>query len=74
MDNTVFTIEILTAALALIGIVYSIIAVFQIIKKKRKREISFAKASNYILGFVDILPLLCTEKIFGQFNLKIIKN
>lgn len=57
MDNTVFTIEILTAALALIGIIYSIIAVIQIIKKKRKREISFAKISNYIVGFVAILPL-----------------
>jgi hypothetical protein len=42
MDNTVFTIEILTAALALIGIIYAIIAVIQIIKKKRKREISIA--------------------------------
>jgi putative ATP-binding cassette transporter len=57
MDNTVFTIEILTAALALIGIIYSIIAVVQIIKKKRKREISLAKISNYIVGFVAILPL-----------------
>ncbi|WP_337966391.1 cyclic peptide export ABC transporter [uncultured Flavobacterium sp.] len=57
MDNTVFTIEILTAALALIGIIYSIIAVVQIIKKKRKREISLAKISNYIVGFAAILPL-----------------
>ena len=57
MENTVFTIQILIAVLALIGIAYSIVAFIQIIKKKRKKEVSLAKTTNYFLGFVAILPL-----------------
>ena len=57
MDNTVFAIQILIAALAVIGITYSVLAVIQIIKKKREKEVSSAKISNYFLGFVAILPI-----------------
>nr|WP_315033454.1 cyclic peptide export ABC transporter [uncultured Chryseobacterium sp.] len=57
MDNTVFTIQIIMGILALIGIAYSVIALIQIIGKKRKREMSFTKVSNYLLGFIAILPL-----------------
>lgn len=57
MDTTVFTIQILIAALAVLGITYIIIALVQIVKTKRKREISSAKISNYLLGFAAILPI-----------------
>lgn len=57
MDNTVFTIQILIAVLALIGITYSVIAVIQIIKKDRKKEMSSANTSNYLLGFIAMLPI-----------------
>ena len=57
MDTTVFMIQILIAALALLGSAYVIVALTQIVKKKRKREISIAKTSNYLLGFVAITPI-----------------
>ncbi|WP_445454941.1 cyclic peptide export ABC transporter [Flavobacterium sp. HNIBRBA15423] len=57
MEKTVFTIKILITVLALIGVVYSTIAIIQMKNKKRKKEISLAKATDYFLGFVAILPL-----------------
>ncbi len=57
MDNTVLTIQILIAILAVLGATYSVIALIQITKKKRKKEVSLTKVSNYLLGFVAILPI-----------------
>jgi len=57
MEKTVFTIKILITVLALIGVVYSTIAIIQMKNKKRKKDISLAKATDYFLGFVAILPL-----------------
>lgn len=57
MGNTLFTIKILIVVLAIVGIAYSVIAFIQTIRKKRKKAMSVARVSNYLLGFIAILPI-----------------
>ncbi|KAB1153656.1 cyclic peptide export ABC transporter [Tenacibaculum aiptasiae] len=57
MDNTVFAIQIFIVSLVIIGVTYTVIALAQILQKKRTKDLSFSKFTNYLLGFVAILPI-----------------
>lgn len=57
MNNTVFAIQILMVSLAVVGITYAVIAITQLVQRKRKKDFSFYKIMDYLLGFVAILPI-----------------
>ena len=57
MDTTVFTIQIFIAVIAIIGVSYAILSLSHIAKKKRTKEITKAKITNYLLGFVAVAPI-----------------
>jgi cyclic peptide transporter len=57
MDTTVFTIQLLIAATAVLGVSYAIYSLAQIVKKKRVKDITTAKIANYFLGYVAVVPI-----------------
>lgn len=57
MENAVFKIHVLGIIIAFIGVIYSVVAFTQLLRKKRKKDFSSKNFANYLLGFLAVTPL-----------------
>lgn len=57
MENAVFKIHVLGIIIALLGLTYSVVALVQLLRKKREKDFSTKNFYNYFVGFLALIPL-----------------